>query len=338
MIKNFFKSHSVHKKIAPLFDILMISRPTLFFSVWVMVCIGMYIGMILSFSPENRGYLPMNITDFSYKTIIMFFGISLICASTFIVNQLSDVEGDKINKKLFIIGNVLSKEKALTVSRVAIIIGGMSILIVSWLIVFPMLLVYLFWGKFYNNEPYNWKSNPWLGLICNIVCGYFLILSGILYINDSISLLFSTILSSFIYVLPFLFAYTSVVLLANIPDFEGDKKTNKDTFTVVYGIRSTIVLATFMCMASLILGLYLWEPLSSTAALSALPFFLFAVFRGQDKDIIRSIRYPIVLLNFYVLTIFPLLLFPVMISYYLTKYYYWHRFSIHYPTLLVDND
>ena len=65
MIKNFLKSHPMHKKIAPLFDLLMISRPTLFFSVWVMICIGMYIGMFLTH--QN---LSVNITEFNYKTII----------------------------------------------------------------------------------------------------------------------------------------------------------------------------------------------------------------------------------------------------------------------------
>ena len=331
MIKKFFKSHPMHKKIAPLFDLLMISRPTLFFSVWVMICIGMYIGMFLTH--QN---LSVNITEFNYKTIMMFAGISLICAGTFIMNQLSDIEGDKINKKLFIIGNIVTSEKALVISRVMPAVGAVAILFSKWVVIIPALLIYIFWGELYNNKEYDWKSKPSLGFLCNMVCGYLLVLSGVLYTSHNFSMLLAV--KSLLYILPFLFAYASVVLLANIPDIEGDKETNKKTFTVMYGVRNTVILSTFMCVFSLLLGLYLWEPLSSTAALSALPFFLFATFRGQNKDIIRSIRYPILLLNFYVLTIYPLLIFPVFISYYLTKYYYWHRFSIHYPTLLVDND
>ena len=336
MVKNFLKSHPIHKKIVPLFDLLMISRPTLFFSVWVMICIGMYIGMLVG-ADGHLEHISVNITNFSFKTLAIFFGISLICAATFILNQLSDVKGDKINKKIFIIDNTVSAEKALIVSRIAFALGLISIIIFKLSVLFPALLIYFFWGKLYNDQRYNWKSNPWLGFLCNIICGYLLILSGVLSVNDSMSIWFE-IVNSFVYTLPFLFAYASVVLLANIPDMEGDKETNKKTFTVVYGVRNTVLLSTSMCVFSLLLGLYLWEPLSSTAALSALPFFLFATFRSQNKDILRSIRYPILLLNFYVLTIYPLLIFPVLISYYLTKYYYWHRFSIHYPTLLVDND
>ena len=112
----------------------------------------------------------------------------------------------------------------------------------------------------------------------------------------------------------------------------------KQPITIQYGIKVTIIIATLFCLASFLIGLYIEEPLSSTSALTAIPFFLFAIFRGKKKDILRSIRYPIFLLNFYVITIYPLLVLPVMVFYYISKYYYWHRFNIHYPTLLVDDD
>ena len=334
MIKNFLKSHSIHKKIAPFFDGVMLSRPTLFFGVWVMVCIGMYIGSIIN---DGVGNTQMNITTFDYNTSILFLGISLVCASTFILNQISDLKTDQINKKIFIINNVVSKEKALMISKVIGVLGLISVAIIDWAVVFPLLLLYMFWGKLYNEERFNWKADPWLGLVCNVICGYLLILSGLIY-KTSLSIYFENLVSCTIYIIPFLLAYSSIVLLANIPDKDGDESIDKKTFTVIFGIRNTIMLSTLLCLLSFIVGMYIGEPLSSTSALSALPFFFFSIFRGKNKDIIRSIRYPILLLNFYVLTIYPLLFFPVMISYYITKYYYWHRFSIHYPTLLVDND
>ena len=35
--------------------------------------------------------ISVNITEFNYKTFMMFAGISFVCAATFIVNQLSDI-------------------------------------------------------------------------------------------------------------------------------------------------------------------------------------------------------------------------------------------------------
>ena len=60
MIKKFLKSHSIHKKIVPSLDFFMLLRPTLFFSVWVMICIGMYIASILHNNPQ------MNIINYRH--------------------------------------------------------------------------------------------------------------------------------------------------------------------------------------------------------------------------------------------------------------------------------
>ena len=80
------------------------------------------------------------------------------------------------------------------------------------------------------------------------------------------------------------------------------------------------------------------EPLASTAALVSIPFFVFTVIRRLKKDVLRNIRYPIFILNFFTLSIYPWLFVPLAITFYLSKYYYWHRFDIHYPTFLVEND
>ena len=331
MIKKFLKSHSIHRRIVPSLDVFMLFRPTLFFSVWVMICIGMYIASILNNNSK------MNILDYDIYTIILFLGVSLVCGSTFILNQISDIKSDKINKKVFLLNEIISPEKALSISKVTNIIGFLIVLFIDYLVVLPLLFIFIVWGIMYNNERFNWKGDPWLGFFANLVCGYLLILCGMIYnrFNLDFYILF---INSIKYITPFIFAYASIVLLANIPDKDGDEAINKRTLTVVFGANNTVILATLLCLSSLLMGLYIEEPLSSTASLTSIPFFLFAMFRGEAKDIIRAIRYPIFLLNFYVLTIYPLLIFPILIFYYVSKYYYWHRFSIHYPTLLVDND
>ena len=331
MIKKFLKSHSIHKKIAPSLDVLMLFRPTLFFSVWVMICIGMYIASILNSNTV------MNIIDYNFYTTILFVGISFICGSTFILNQISDIKSDKINKKNFLLDGIISTPKALNISKTINLVGFLIVLFIDWVVIFPLLFIFLIWGITYNNEQFNWKGDPYLGFFSNLVCGYLLILSGMIYNRFDLEL-HTLIANSIKYIVPFIFAYASIVLLANIPDKEGDKAIDKNTLTVVFGEKNTVILAALLCHASFLVGLYIEEPLSSTASLTSIPFFLFALFRGKKKDIIRAIRYPIFLLNFYVLTIYPLLIFPILIFYYLSKYYYWHRFSIHYPTLLVEDD
>ena len=331
MIKNFLKSHSIHKKIVPSLDFFMLLRPTLFFSVWVMICIGMYIASILNNNPQ------MNVINYSMHTTALFLGVSFVCGSTFILNQIADIESDKINKKIFLLNEIIAPEKALSISKIVNALGFFIVLFIDWLIVFPLLFIFIIWGITYNNKQFNWKGSPWLGLFSNLMCGYLLILCGMIFNRSNIEF-HILLVNSIKYIIPFIFAYASIVLLANIPDRYGDEVIDKKTLTVILGDKTTVALATFLCVLSFLVGIYIREPLSSTASLTSIPFFLFALFRGKRKDVIRAIRYPIFLLNFYVLTIYPLLIFPILIFYYVSKYYYWHRFSIHYPTLLVDND
>ena len=86
------------------------------------------------------------------------------------------------------------------------------------------------------------------------------------------------------------------------------------------------------------IGFYLNDPLATTSTICSIPFFIYALIRCQKKDILRAIRYPIFILNFFTLTIYPILFIICGIVFYLSKYYYWHRFELHYPTCLVEND
>ena len=331
MIKDFLKSHPIHKSIAPYLDLIMISRLTLFVGVWVMMCIGMYIGSVVN----NNIYV--NITTINPLTCILFIGVSLVCGSVFISNQIYDAHADKINKKASVIDNYVSLEKAINISKVFWIIGFLIISLVDYIVLLPIIIMYIICEKLYTNEKLSLKENPWMNFIFYLLIGYFLILSGIFYNRDD-SKIIDLIFQSFPYTIPFLMSYGSVVLAVGILDSNGDKLSNRGTFALSLGKGVSSFLATFLSLCSFLIGLYLNEPLSSVSSISALPFFLFLSIRGEEKDIIRSIRYPILLLNFYILLIYPLLFYPIIVTFYISKYYYWHRFSIHYPTLLVDSD
>ena len=69
MLKNFFKADTIHKKVVPHLDIIFILRPTLFFSIWVMVSIGMYLA--------NNIYIKHLIwnTEFYFNTVLFFIAI-----------------------------------------------------------------------------------------------------------------------------------------------------------------------------------------------------------------------------------------------------------------------
>ena len=334
MIKRFLKYHPVHKKLVPKLDIVFLLRPTLFFSVWVMVVIGM-----ASAQMHLVGH-PLWITELSWKTFLVFMGLTFVSSSAFILNQISDEESDAVNKKLFLVGKYISSEKSQSISNILLISGLVISLVVNWFTAILVGCIYLVWGIINNWQPFNWKRKPIFGWLANSVVGgllfavgWFLVMKN--QLNNGINILD---IALFEYMTPYLLCFSSVALLIALPDIKGDKKSGDRTFPIAYGEMSILFLSLIIICVAFIFALHHGNPLASTALLVSIPFFVFTVIRRFDKDVLRAIRYPIFILNFFALSIYPWLFVPLLITFYLSKYYYWHRFNLHYPTFLVDHD
>ena len=66
---------------------------------------------------------------------------------------------------------------------------------------------------------------------------------------------------------------------------------------------------------------------------------MYAFFRSENKDFIRSYSYPIMTMNVLISwTLYPLLIIFQLFIYFLSKYYYWHRFDIHFPKFVVEEN
>lgn len=332
MLKNFFKHHTIHKKIVPYLDILFILRPTLFFSIWVMVSIGMYLG--------GNIYINNFIwnTEFYFNTLLFFIAITLVCSSTFILNQILDIETDKANNKLFLIGNNISIIKSKRIADFLFIAGLVLGIYIDWLIFVLLVSIYIFWGYLYNKSPFILKRAPVLGWFTNSFVGILLLFIGWVY-NHKIYNSYENIFAiEFIKLsIPYILAFSSVSLLTTIPDMKGDGESKVKTFPIAYGKITTIIISVLFIIPAQYISLMNEDPLASTSIIVSMPFYAFALFRQLDKDIIRAIRYPIFTLNFFVMGIYPWLFIPVTVVFYLSKYYYWHRFNIHYPTLIIED-
>ncbi len=334
MIKRFLKYHPVHKKFVPNLDIVFLLRPTFFFSVWVMVVIGM---------SSAQMYLvdyPLWITEVSWRTLLAFLGLSFVCSSTFILNQIPDEKNDAVNKKLFVIGKHISSEKSQSIANFLLISGLVISLVANWFTAILVGCIYIVWGIIYNKKPLNWKKKPILGWLANSIVGGLLFAVGwFLVMNDQLNYgIIPLDMSMFKYMLPYLLCFSSIALLTTLVDKNGDTDLGDGTLPALYGKMPTLLLSLIFFCAAFVFALYHGDPLASTAACVSIPFFVFTVMRRFEKDVLRAIRYPIFILNFFTLSIYPWLSVPLLITFYLSKYYYWHRFDLHYPTFLVDHD
>ena len=333
MIKKFLQYHPVHKKIAPIFDTIFLFRPTMFFAVWVMVVVG-------SISADlNMNASTLWNTGISWQTFLVFSGLTLLISVSFISNQIADKNNSQDNKKYVLIGRNISTEKGKSIARILLISGVLISIISNWITAIPAICIYFLWGIEYNNAPFTWKNAPTAGWLVNSCVGVLLFIIGWIlgmknYPNNAIIPLS---VDTFAYMLPYLLCFSAVSLLITLPDMKSDDADVR-TFPILFGFSTSILISLSMVSIALYVSMKQADPLASTATMVSLPFFIFAVVRRLNKDIVRAIRYPIFILNFFALPYYPWLVVPLFCTYYLSKYYYWHRFDLHYPTFLVDND
>ena len=333
MIKKFLQHHPVHKKIVPIFDVIFLLRPTMFFAVWIMVVVGM-----ISVDLNMHASSLWN-TEFSWKILFVFFGLSLLISAAFTSNQIDEAKNGKSNQELFLIGKYVSSEKGESIARTLLISGLLITIIANWITSIPAICIYFLWRTEFNHAPFEWKHSLGAGWLINSCVGILLFTIGWMLgmknyqHNEIIPLTIDTLF----HMLPYLLYFSAVSLLTTLQYRKSDD-ADTSTLPIVYGSFASMLIATLMMSIALYLSLKYADPLASTATLVSLPFFIFAAFRRQNKDILRAIRYPIFILNFFSLAYYPWLVVPLFFIYYVSKYYYWHRFNLHYPTFLVDHD
>ena len=95
-------------------------------------------------------------------------------------------------------------------------------------------------------------------------------------------------------------------------------------------------MATIVVIIAFYLGLQNDDPIISTASLVSLPFYIFNFFSLKLNNVLRTIRFSIFNLAFFLMSVFPYLFIAFGINFFLIKYYYWHRFNIHYISFLIE--
>ena len=151
MVKKFLLHHPVHKKIVPFLDSIFLLRPTFYFSIWGIIVSGM-ITMNLCFNDDFYWDL-----SFSIKTSIIFFLITLLISSAFIIMQ---IDSDDNNESLF-------KEKYFSfnlrhsISNKLFIFSIIILIIINWLIAISCLCIYYLLGVSFKTKPINWHYSPY---------------------------------------------------------------------------------------------------------------------------------------------------------------------------------
>ncbi|MBW4645639.1 MAG: homogentisate phytyltransferase [Goleter apudmare HA4340-LM2] len=194
-------------------------------------------------------------------SLFSFLGgwIACLCGNVYIVglNQLEDVEIDKINKPHL---PLASGEFSQRQGQIIVAITGILALVVALLtgpFLFGMVAISLAIGSAYSLPPIRLKRFPFWAALCifsvrgTIVnLGLFLHFSGLPLENPAVP---PTVWVLMVFILVFTFA---IAIFKDIPDMEGDLRYNITTFTIQLGAQAVFNLALWvltLCYLGMIL-------------------------------------------------------------------------------------
>ena len=318
------------KKIAlKVLDALFLCRLLLLIPVWTVIVLGW---ITSSSTAVPGGLFVSGLLDRDLWLSLFFF--SGIVSSIYIVNQICDVESDRLNNKLFILPRqLISIPTAWFLASISAIIGMAGAFVFFDIIMTLIFASGLLVGVLYNLKPFSLKDRAWGGMIANLLGhGVITYLVGWYGAKDG-SVTAQHLLHGVLVSLSAGFANAAVYLTTTIPDAEGDGRVGKKTFAVLYGVKVTSGVAMLLCLLSFIAAFFLEYNSWVMTAPALLSFFLFLrFFIRHDKTLaFQTFRWPVVLLSTFVVAFIPLYAVLLLVNIFATKIYYKKRFNYDYP-------
>ncbi len=300
------------------FDYLFILRPLILIPCWNFLLIGCYLA-------QEKG-------GFSVDIVIGLIIYTCIMGGVYIFNQITDIETDRANKKLFILseGHVPIKHAYI---EMAVLWVAAVLLSLKFSFIFLVFIgISLILGVLYSLPPIKLKGKPLLDTMAN---GF-----GYGMINFAVGWLlvrsFDT--AMFVRFVPYFLSISAVFINTTVVDIEGDRKAGEKTTAILLGKQVSLVCSTVL-MAAAILTAYMMEDLVCLIpAVLSFPLFVYgAVYsllkNEQNRKLtIASFRLPGLLFTLVTVYLFPLYSIVLLVVFFGMRLYYKKRFGINYPT------
>ena len=210
---------------------------------------------IIGTSLSVWGLYLITISLFSYHSLLYPLGswIACLCGNVYIVglNQLEDIEIDKINKPHF---PLVSGELTPFIGKLIVAVTGISALLLAGIqgpFLLGMVGISLAIGTAYSLPPIRLKRFPFWAALCIFAVrgaivnlGLFLHFSWVWQQNQSIP---PAVWVLTLFIIVFTFA---IAIFKDIPDLEGDRQYNITTFTIKFGQQAVFDLARWVITIS----------------------------------------------------------------------------------------
>ena len=270
------------------------------------------------------GLRPAQLITGALPNLLLFV---LVVSAAFVVNQIFDVESDRLNRKSFLIpGGVVSKREAWIVLGVVCVLAvGLSLLADP--AVRRLSIVGLALGFAYSVPPVRLKGRPILDMAAN-VAGF-----GVVGFAMGWLAVAGPGRQLWIRCLPYALAMCGIFLNTCIPDEEGDRNLGDRTSCVVLGRRPVAIMIVVFMAASALAGALSGETLCVLAVIGSLPAIIAVGLEPTSANSVLASQYAARLLLILVCVRAPLLAILSLIAYAGSRVYYRKRFGLRYPDL-----
>jgi 4-hydroxybenzoate polyprenyltransferase len=315
-------------------DCFFLLRIPLLVPVWTIFLLGIITGS----SDARLGGFLAGSTALSPVAWWGLLGFSLIVASIYVVNQIVDIESDRINHKLFLLPHgFISVRTAWILAAVCAFGGiGISIFLINDPTITVLFIISLFVGFLYNLPPVQLKNSAFGGVTANALGhGMLTFLVGWFIVRNGRPFSQAALIAGLISGLAPTLANAAVYLATTIPDAEGDRRTGKKTFCVAFGEKKTAIIAAIFCAGTLVASFFMlfnqWV-MAVPSGISLLIFILFAVSTTRERSF-KAFKWPVILLSIFVALFIPEYALLILLTFIGSKIYYKWRFNFDYPNL-----
>ncbi len=266
-------------------------------------------------------------SDYHNSLGLVFFLVSISIGAVYILNQIYDVESDRINRKLFFLAEGYVPLKNAWLETVLLISTGIiGAFVISFQLGILFGLGFLF-GYLYSAPPFSLKNRHIWGLLSNALGhGSLAFLIG-WCINSHLTL------KAIVFSCPYLLAVAAVYLNTTLPDIEGDMKAKKITLGVKLGIPRATLLSVVFVLSSLVLAWILKDWVFGMAGVLSFPFFVYAALTKEINGVILSSKMALLFLTIAAAIFYPWYFVLLIVGFLGTRLYYKLRFNMVYPTI-----
>jgi 4-hydroxybenzoate polyprenyltransferase len=313
-----------------LLDCLFLLRIALLAPVWTILLIGWIAG-----SENARPFLGVAARSNHGSPWGALIGFSLIVACIYVVNQIVDIESDRINHKLFLLPHGYLSIKIAWALAFACAAAG---IVAAFFFDGTMVLLFsasLLLGVFYNLPPLQLKNHAWGGGIANFLGhGVLTFLVGWHMGQIAAGNVAASMLQGLVSSLSPSLAVAAVFYATTIPDAAGDRLTNKMTFCIRYGEKKTSIVSALLCVGAFLTSFLMARNLWVMAIPSAvsLPLFIMLARSANKEAAFHAFKWPVFILTGFVFLFVPVYGILIMITFFGSRAYYSWRFGIEYPT------